>query len=64
MFRTRKIYGELCVPNGPAPDTVQLLVHGTTYNHNYWDWPEKPDAHSHVRAALEMPAMRRSTLIA
>jgi len=48
-----KIYGELCVPTGRTPTTVQLLVHGTTYNHNYWDWPEDPDEHSHVRAALK-----------
>src|SRR5579872_806190 len=46
------IYGELCVPTGRTPDTVQLLVHGTTYNHNYWDWPDDPETHSHVRAAL------------
>ncbi len=48
-----KLYGELCMPPGPAPGTVQLLVHGTTYNHHYWDWPEEPDAHSHARAALK-----------
>lgn len=48
-----KLYGELCVPTGQAPKTVQLLVHGTTYNHNYWDWPEDPETHSHVRAALK-----------
>jgi pimeloyl-ACP methyl ester carboxylesterase len=48
-----KLYGELCMPAGPAPGTVQLLVHGTTYNHNYWDWPEDADAHSHARAALK-----------
>jgi pimeloyl-ACP methyl ester carboxylesterase len=48
-----KLYGELCVPSGRALSTVQLLVHGTTYNHNYWDWPEDPDTHSHVRAALK-----------
>jgi pimeloyl-ACP methyl ester carboxylesterase len=48
-----KVYGELCVPSGRAPSTVQLLVHGTTYNHNYWDWPENPEVHSHVRAALK-----------
>jgi pimeloyl-ACP methyl ester carboxylesterase len=49
-----RIYGELCVPaSGAPPTTVQLLVHGTTYNHNYWDWPEDPETHSHVRAALQ-----------
>jgi pimeloyl-ACP methyl ester carboxylesterase len=47
-----ELYGELCIPKGQTPNTVQLLVHGTTYNHNYWDWPENPGTHSHVRAAL------------
>ncbi|HKY62806.1 MAG TPA: alpha/beta hydrolase [bacterium] len=43
------IYGELCRPQGAAPDTVQLLVHSTWYNHREWDPPQKK--YSHVRAA-------------
>jgi pimeloyl-ACP methyl ester carboxylesterase len=48
-----EVYGELCVPRGSTPETVQLLVHGTSYNHNYWDWPYRPDKYSHVLVALK-----------
>ncbi|HKY63382.1 MAG TPA: alpha/beta hydrolase [bacterium] len=48
-----EIYGELCVPRGGSPETVQFLVHGTSYNHHYWDWPYKPEKYSHVREALK-----------
>ncbi len=47
------IYGELCLPAGPAPEKVQFLVHGSTFNHHYWDWPLNPEKYSHARAALE-----------
>lgn len=33
------VYGELCLPRGRHPNAVQLLVHGGTYTHAYWDWP-------------------------
>jgi pimeloyl-ACP methyl ester carboxylesterase len=45
------IYGELCVPPGPRPETVQLLVHSTWYNLRSWDPPMPPL--SYVRAAVE-----------
>ncbi len=33
------IYGQLCNPaSGPA-HTVEILIHGSTYDHTYWDWP-------------------------
>lgn len=33
------VRGRLCRPAGATPDTVQLLVHGGTYNRQYWDLP-------------------------
>jgi pimeloyl-ACP methyl ester carboxylesterase len=45
------IYGELCWARGTRPQTVQLLVHGATYAHTYWDVPYRPAIHSYVRAA-------------
>lgn len=33
------IYGELCNPLLGPSKTVQLLIHGATYSHLYWDWP-------------------------
>lgn len=48
------IYGELCVPVGGAKaQTVQLLVHGATYDHNYFDWPQDPGQYSYVDKALK-----------
>jgi pimeloyl-ACP methyl ester carboxylesterase len=43
------LHGRLCVPAGAA--TVQVLLHGGTYNSSYWDFPYQPDTYSYVRAA-------------
>ncbi|MFC0429879.1 alpha/beta fold hydrolase [Kutzneria buriramensis] len=43
------ISGQLCLPDGPAPTAVQLLVHGGTYNRTYWDLPYLPDQYSYQR---------------
>jgi pimeloyl-ACP methyl ester carboxylesterase len=48
----QKVFAELCLPRGRAPQTVQLLVHGTTYNHTYWDFPYQPPKYSYVDAAV------------
>jgi pimeloyl-ACP methyl ester carboxylesterase len=31
-----------------ARDELQILVHGATYDHRYWDWPLEPDLYSYV----------------
>lgn len=47
------IWGQLCTPTGkPVPSTVQVLVHGATYDHNYWDFPYEPETYSYVREAV------------
>ncbi|WP_328330985.1 MULTISPECIES: alpha/beta hydrolase [unclassified Streptomyces] len=46
---TGKMWGELCRPAGTSPSTVVTMVHGATYNHNYWDFPYKPDTYSFSR---------------
>ena len=43
------IAGTLCVP--PGASTVQLLVHGWTYEQHYFDWPDQPETYSYARAA-------------
>lgn len=43
------VHGRLCLPAGDAPDTVQLLVHGGTYNSAYWDLPYQPERYSYQR---------------
>jgi pimeloyl-ACP methyl ester carboxylesterase len=48
----QKIFAEFCLPRGRAPQTVQLLVHGFTYNHTYWDFPYQPTKYSYLDAAV------------
>ncbi len=46
-----EISGKLCYAGVRVPDTVQLLVHGATYNSGVWDWPQNPQVYSYVRYA-------------
>ncbi|WP_189077374.1 alpha/beta hydrolase [Mangrovihabitans endophyticus] len=46
---TGQMWGELCRPAGASPSTVVTLVHGATYNHNYWDFPYRPGTYSFSR---------------
>jgi pimeloyl-ACP methyl ester carboxylesterase len=45
------LFGQLCHRGPVWPQTVQLLVHGATYNHLYWDFPYQNSYYSYVRAA-------------
>ncbi len=45
------LWGRLCYPGTARPRTVQLLVHGATYNHLYWDFPVGGDAYSYAGEA-------------
>jgi pimeloyl-ACP methyl ester carboxylesterase len=47
----RTLVGWLCANGSPAGRTVQVLVHGLTYDHTYWDFPVQPETYSYVRAA-------------
>lgn len=43
------VYGELCVRGRLTSRTpVQVLLHGGTYDHSYWDWPYQPRRYSYV----------------
>ncbi|MEU7041461.1 alpha/beta hydrolase [Streptomyces varsoviensis] len=46
---TGKMWGKLCRPAGASPGTVVTMVHGATFNHNYWDFPYQPDTYSFSR---------------
>jgi pimeloyl-ACP methyl ester carboxylesterase len=46
------LYGVLCVPVDRTTHTVQLLVHGGTYTHAYWDPPLDPALYSYVDHAV------------
>lgn len=37
--KTYTMYGRLCHPSTGPSRTIQILVHGITYDHNYWDLP-------------------------
>ena len=39
----------LCRP-GQSGGTLQILLHGSTYSHIYWDFPYQPERYSYVRA--------------
>jgi pimeloyl-ACP methyl ester carboxylesterase len=43
------VHGRLCTPVGTTPRTVQLLVHGGTYNSQYWDLPFDHGRYSYQR---------------
>jgi len=47
-----QLWGELCRPGGAPPATVQVLLHGGTSNHNYWDFPYADGQLSYVKAAV------------
>jgi pimeloyl-ACP methyl ester carboxylesterase len=36
---TYHISGDLCLPAGQTPDTVQVLIPGASYNRTYWEFP-------------------------
>ncbi|WP_245633658.1 alpha/beta hydrolase [Amycolatopsis jejuensis] len=46
-----KEFGQLCTADpallGKQP--VQILIHGGTYDHTYYDWPYQPERYNYVR---------------
>src|SRR5260370_6310766 len=47
------VVGFLCSQGSPQGKTLQFVVHGATYDHNYWDWPLEPEKYSYVRKATD-----------
>jgi pimeloyl-ACP methyl ester carboxylesterase len=45
---TDRLWGRLCTPAGSQPKAVQVLLHGLTYSHLYWDFPYRPERYSYV----------------
>lgn len=50
----KTVQGTLCEPDAWAEGDhqVDLLVHGATYNREYWDWPVDPSTYSYVEDTL------------
>lgn len=44
------VVGWLCGRGDIQHRTIQVLVHGITYSHYYWDFPYKPEQYSYVNA--------------
>lgn len=40
------IHGKLCLPEGGAPKTVMLAMHGILYTNGYWNVEYKPDTYN------------------
>jgi pimeloyl-ACP methyl ester carboxylesterase len=47
--KNQSIYGELCTPAHSRPRVIEVLVHGTTYDHDYWDLPGFGGRYSYVK---------------
>jgi pimeloyl-ACP methyl ester carboxylesterase len=43
-----RVVGELCGRGEVPHSTLQVLLHGATYSHAYWNWPLEPDRYSYV----------------
>ena len=48
-----RMAGTLCRPRGEREKTLQILIHGASYNRHYWDFPYQPRKYSYVREANE-----------
>jgi pimeloyl-ACP methyl ester carboxylesterase len=46
------VFGQLCAQGSLQGKTIQLLIHGATYDHNYWDLPLRPEKYSYVNNAV------------
>jgi pimeloyl-ACP methyl ester carboxylesterase len=42
------VAGWLTVPESPARNELQILLHGGSYDHRYWDWPLDRETYSYV----------------
>lgn len=47
---TYHVVGWLCGRGSIKHRTIQVLLHGATYGHVYWDFPYQPERYSYVRA--------------
>lgn len=46
-------YGRLCLPAGKPPRVLQVLVHGASYDHSYWDFPGFDGRYSYTRHMVD-----------
>ncbi len=52
--KVQQVFGQFCSRGEIDEKTpVQILIHGGSYNHAYWDWPYQPGKYSYVAAATK-----------
>lgn len=47
------VAGWLCAKGNLEGKTIQIVVHGLTYDHQYWNWPQSPKTYSYVHSATD-----------
>jgi pimeloyl-ACP methyl ester carboxylesterase len=45
------VFGVLCARGSLRNKTIQIALHGATYDHSYWDWQYRPRIYSYARQA-------------
>ena len=50
--QSANIHGNYCLPRHHLPNTIQILVHGATYNSDYWNWDQFNGRYSYVDNAV------------
>src|SRR5262245_45130479 len=43
-----QMVASLCARGSIQHKTIQVVIHGATYNHNMWDFPYQPERYSYV----------------
>jgi len=46
----QQLVADLCARGSVENKAIQVLIHGGTYDHNYWDFPFEPETYSYVRS--------------
>src|SRR5262249_13533545 len=49
--QVHQVFGVLCAQGSVHGKTIQIALHGSSYSHVYWDWPQEPEIYSYVRRA-------------
>lgn len=47
----QELVASLCARGAVQNKTIQVLLHGATFDHHYWDFPHQPETYSYVEHA-------------
>jgi len=48
---TYQVSGQFCADTFAQGKTIQVVLHGAGFDHNYWNWPQSPALYSYAQAA-------------